>query len=77
MADAAGRPAFRAVALLVSAQAQSLLKRSFDVAGVALGVLVLSPLLAIVGVLIKLGSRGPVVFRQTRVSRDGRPFEIW
>ena len=54
-----------------------LLKRSFDVAGAALGLLVLSPLLAIVAVLIKLDSRGPVFFRQTRVGRDGRPFQIW
>jgi len=53
------------------------LKRSFDVAGASLALLVLSPLLALIALLIKLESRGPAFFRQTRVGRDGRPFEIW
>jgi lipopolysaccharide/colanic/teichoic acid biosynthesis glycosyltransferase len=38
---------------------------------------VLSPLLVLIAVMVKLDSRGPVFFRQTRVGRDGRPFEIW
>ena len=38
----------------------------------ALGLLVLAPLLVLIAVLIKLDSRGPVFFRQTRVGRDGR-----
>ncbi len=54
-----------------------LLKRGFDIAGAALGLLLLAPLFVIIAMLIKLDSRGPVFFRQTRVGRDGRPFEIW
>ncbi|MEA3594700.1 sugar transferase, partial [Staphylococcus aureus] len=28
-------------------------------------------------ILIKLGSRGPVLYRQTRYGLDGKPFQIW
>ena len=53
------------------------LKRTFDITGATLSLLVLSPLLLLIAVLIKLDSDGPVFFRQTRIGRDGRPFEIW
>ena len=42
-----------------------------------MGLLVLVPLLALIAVLIKLDSRGPVFFRQRRIGRAGQPFEIW
>jgi exopolysaccharide biosynthesis polyprenyl glycosylphosphotransferase len=51
-------------------------KRWFDVVGSALGIVFLSPLLLTIAVLIKLTSKGPVLFRQTRVGRDGHPFEM-
>ena len=43
----------------------------------ALLLLVLVPLLLVVALAIKLDSRGPVFFRQTRVGRGGRPFQLW
>jgi exopolysaccharide biosynthesis polyprenyl glycosylphosphotransferase len=51
-------------------------KRAFDLAGSLLGLLVLSPVLALVAAVIKLGSRGPVFYRQPRVGRDGELFEM-
>ena len=36
-----------------------------------------APLLAVAALLIKLESRGPVFYRQRRVGRHGRPFELW
>ncbi|MBN1630194.1 MAG: sugar transferase [Thermoleophilia bacterium] len=36
----------------------------------------LSPLLLAAGVAVKLDSRGPVLFRQTRMGRDGQPFRL-
>ena len=54
-----------------------LLKRSFDIAGAGLGLVALAPLLALIAVLVKLDSHGPVFFRQTRVGRDGKRFEMW
>jgi lipopolysaccharide/colanic/teichoic acid biosynthesis glycosyltransferase len=42
----------------------------------ALGLLVLSPVLLAAAIWIKLDSRGPVVYRQQRVGKDGRVFEM-
>jgi exopolysaccharide biosynthesis polyprenyl glycosylphosphotransferase len=53
-----------------------LLKRAFDLLVIALGSLVVAPLLALIAVAIRLDSKGPVFFRQTRVGRDGRHFSI-
>ena len=44
--------------------------------GAGLGLLVLSPLLAAIAIAIKLDSRGPVLFRQRRMGRNGVPFEM-
>jgi exopolysaccharide biosynthesis polyprenyl glycosylphosphotransferase len=51
-------------------------KRAFDLIGAVVGLIVLSPLIAVVAVLIKLDSPGPVMFRQTRTGRDGKTFRI-
>ena len=51
-------------------------KRSFDFVGAALGLLALAPLLTVIAIAIKLDSRGPVLFRQRRMGRNGVPFEM-
>jgi len=51
-------------------------KRSFDVVGAGLGLLVLSPVLLIAAIAVKLDSPGPVFYGQTRVGRGNRPFTI-
>jgi exopolysaccharide biosynthesis polyprenyl glycosylphosphotransferase len=51
-------------------------KRAFDVGGSALGLVFLAPFLLAIAGAIKLTSPGPVLFRQTRVGRDGQPFEM-
>lgn len=51
-------------------------KRAFDLLLAAIGLLLLSPLLAAIALAIKLDSPGPVFFRQERVGRRGRPFHI-
>jgi lipopolysaccharide/colanic/teichoic acid biosynthesis glycosyltransferase len=51
-------------------------KRVFDLLGAALALALLWPLLAAVGLWIKLDSPGPVMFRQQRVGRHGRLFAI-
>jgi exopolysaccharide biosynthesis polyprenyl glycosylphosphotransferase len=55
----------------------AVLKRSFDLCGALLGVTLLSPLLALLAVLIRLDSRGPVIYRQPRVGREGQLFTMW
>ena len=51
-------------------------KRLFDLLLSSIGLLLLAPLLLLIALLIKLDSPGPVMFRQERVGRFGRPFHI-
>jgi lipopolysaccharide/colanic/teichoic acid biosynthesis glycosyltransferase len=51
--------------------------RVLDLLVASLGLVVASPLLVAAALLIKLESRGPVFYRQRRVGRAGRPFELW
>jgi exopolysaccharide biosynthesis polyprenyl glycosylphosphotransferase len=53
------------------------LKRSFDVVIAGLVLVLTLPILAIAAVAIKLDSRGPVLFRQVRVGKDGELFEMF
>jgi exopolysaccharide biosynthesis polyprenyl glycosylphosphotransferase len=52
------------------------LKRTFDVVVTMLLGVVLGPLLLAIALAVKLGSPGPVLFRQTRVGRHGRRFQM-
>ena len=52
------------------------MKRVLDILAAAVGLLLLSPLFVVAAVAVKLGSRGPVFFRQERMGRGFRPFWI-
>jgi len=51
-------------------------KRAFDVVVAGVGLVVLSPLLLLVAVAVRATMGAPVLFRQTRPGRRGRPFEV-
>jgi lipopolysaccharide/colanic/teichoic acid biosynthesis glycosyltransferase len=51
--------------------------RAFDIAVAAIALAILSPVLLIAAIAIKLTSAGPVVYRQRRIGRGGREFEMW
>jgi exopolysaccharide biosynthesis polyprenyl glycosylphosphotransferase len=53
-----------------------LIKRALDVAVSSVGLLVLAPLGLIIGLAIKLDAGGPIFFRQARVGRGGRRFQM-
>jgi lipopolysaccharide/colanic/teichoic acid biosynthesis glycosyltransferase len=53
------------------------LQRVFDLLVATIGLVVFSPLLAIIAILIKLESPGPVLFRQTRVGKDEKLFKVY
>lgn len=55
------------------------LKRAFDivVSSVALLVLIIIPIMIIVPIVIKLTSKGPVMFKQTRIGKNGNPFVMY
>ena len=62
--------------VLEARSAYELGKRALDLAIAVPAAVVLSPLLAALAAAVKLESRGPIFFRQERVGRHGRPFEI-
>jgi lipopolysaccharide/colanic/teichoic acid biosynthesis glycosyltransferase len=55
-------------------KAFSIVKRLIDIVGSVSGLLVCVPLFVVISLAIKLSSKGPVVFRQTRVGQYGKPF---
>jgi lipopolysaccharide/colanic/teichoic acid biosynthesis glycosyltransferase len=50
--------------------------RALDVVGASLGLALASPFLAAAAIAIKLDDRGPVLYRQQRVGKDGHEFEL-
>ena len=52
-------------------------KRLFDILFSLLAILVLLPAFAIIIIAIKLGSKGPAVFRQIRAGKNGKPFTFY
>jgi exopolysaccharide biosynthesis polyprenyl glycosylphosphotransferase len=51
-------------------------KRTMDVIGASLGLLLFAPLMAVAALAIKLDSRGPILFRQRRIGKGGRLFRF-
>jgi exopolysaccharide biosynthesis polyprenyl glycosylphosphotransferase len=58
-------------------RSSQLVKRAFDLLGAMIGLVLVAPVLALVALLVKLSSPGPILFRQERIGRDGRPFRIY
>ena len=56
---------------------QRIVKRSFDIIASSCGLLILSPILAIIALIVKLTSPGPVIFKQQRVTRDEEIFTMY
>ncbi len=53
------------------------IKRVVDVVLSSLAILALAPVLAVIALLVKKSSAGPVLFVQERLGRDGRPFKFY
>ena len=51
-------------------------KRLFDIVGAALALIIFSPIMALVGLLVRQRLGSPVLFRQTRPGKDAQPFEM-
>lgn len=75
--DLARRALFSGDREIISSAPTPLWKRSFDIVSSAAGLLVLSPLLLGAALAIRLDSKGPVFFAQTREGKDGRLFRIY
>jgi exopolysaccharide biosynthesis polyprenyl glycosylphosphotransferase len=57
-------------------RALSRAKRVFDILVTGSALVVAAPIIAVVAVLIKVDDGGPILFRQTRIGRDGQPFDM-
>jgi exopolysaccharide biosynthesis polyprenyl glycosylphosphotransferase len=57
-------------------RSSALVKRSVDVTGSLLAMIALAPVWAVIALAIRLETPGPVLFRQMRVGRDGKRFEM-
>lgn len=53
------------------------MKRAFDILASGLGLVALSPVFAAVALWIKIDSKGPVFYRQTRVGKDNEDFRLF
>jgi lipopolysaccharide/colanic/teichoic acid biosynthesis glycosyltransferase len=68
------RIAGREGVVLAASKRLSLLRRGLDAGVSSVALLALSPALVVIGVLVKLSSPGPVLYRAVVVGQDGRPF---
>lgn len=57
-----------------SRRTRFVIKRTMDLAGSSIGLVLLAPILLLIGILIKVSSRGPVLIRQPRLGRLGKTF---
>lgn len=55
-------------------RASGALKRAMDIVGSAVALILAAPLFLIIAVAIKTTSKGPILFRQRRIGRHGKPF---
>lgn len=63
--------------ILEKKRIQLLIKRIFDFTVSLIGIIIISPILLVISILIKLGSKGPILFKQIRVGKNGKPFKIF
>jgi exopolysaccharide biosynthesis polyprenyl glycosylphosphotransferase len=53
---------------------QARAKRGLDIVAAVVGLIALAPLMMLIALAIRLDSPGPIIFRQTRCGKDGKPF---
>jgi lipopolysaccharide/colanic/teichoic acid biosynthesis glycosyltransferase len=53
------------------------MKRTFDILVAAIGLILFAPLFLVIAILVKFDSNGPIFFRQQRIGRNFRAFEIY
>ena len=55
----------------------SISKRTMEIVSSLVGLILLSPLFLLVAILIKLDSKGPIIFKQIRIGKNSKPFYIY
>lgn len=63
--------------ILAKKRFQLFLKRLFDIIMSLILLILISPILLIIGIIIKIDSKGPIFYRQTRITKYGKEFKIF
>lgn len=53
------------------------IKRLVDIVGSLVAIIIFSPIMLIVAILIKLTSKGPIIFKQERIGLNKKPFTMY
>ena len=56
---------------------QEIMKRIIDIVGSLIGIVITIPIFLIVGICIKMTDGGPVIYQQTRLTKNGKKFQIY
>ena len=75
--DLMGLPLINIRYVPLSNTLNSFLKRVVDIVGSFCGIVVLSPLLIVIAIIVKTTSKGPVIFKQERVGRHNKTFQMY
>lgn len=62
------------VQVMTDSSLSTICKRAIDVTGTVLGIVALLPVIVVCALAVKLTSRGPILYRQTRIGKSGRSF---
>lgn len=62
---------------IIDKKSSFVIKRFFDIILSIIGIILLSPIFLILIVIIKIDSKGPAIYKQTRVGKDSVPFTIY
>lgn len=54
-----------------------IIKRTFDVLASFIGLIILSPIFLVISIVIKVSDGGPIIYRQTRVGKNGKTFTMY
>ena len=73
----AGVPVLGVEELEITTHVNAILKRTLDIIGALVGLVLSGPLIAVLAILIKRESRGPIFYRQRRTGRHGHEFHIY
>lgn len=68
---------FKLVAWVLRNKSKNKLKRIFDIFFALFSCVLFSPVMLITAIAIKIESTGPIVYKQKRVGKDGKPFDCY
>jgi lipopolysaccharide/colanic/teichoic acid biosynthesis glycosyltransferase len=67
-------PLIETAPLLTAPRWKLAVKRTIDIVGASIGLLLVLPLIVVISIAVATTSRGPILYRQKRIGRGGRPF---